>query len=572
MPSITTWARIEPRARTSDYNKGMQARLRDPLWLLARQWQFGEFRGDDAGTPVNAEVTTESARLSMYRAGRLDSGMVATGTTYDSNALPIETLVEREVTQLGKPVTSARNRRRDAEAGLHFLRLLDAKGLSNRRADYVKRYAFRALDATQWAALDGATQRFFTLMTGRVPDGALLYTDLKAGLYPLATTTDLDTTKQVAADWLKWYETLFNEAPANTTTGWNAEHMEYEFTVSAGGPGGQEVVLGAAEYAEGSLDWYSFVQKPGARLGAKVGSETVIKNLAPTPLSFHGMPARRFWELEDGRLDFGAVKAAPEDLGRMMLVEFALAYGNDWFLLPVELAVGSISRVASLKVMDTFNVSTIIRSSAAVDGADTSWRLFTVATDPRAATTGVADLLFLPPALGNSLQSRPIEDVLFLRDEMANMAWGVERLVESASGLTLDRHAAYQEQRARREGATPPAPATQNATLRYLLQTSVPDYWIPLLPRQTDQNAPLRLKRATMPDTKAKPKGRVLEPERDPFWLSNEEVPREGARVTRAYQYTRWSNGATYLWIGRRKQPGRGEGSSGLRFDSLEES
>jgi hypothetical protein len=41
-------------------------------------------------------------------------------------------------------------------------------------------------------------------------------------------------------------------------------------------------------------------------------------------------------------------------------------------------------------------------------------------------------------------------------------------------------------------------------------------------------------------------------------------------RVTRSYQYARWSNGSTHLWIGRRKQPGRGEGSSGLRFGVVE--
>ena len=35
--------------------------------------------------------------------------------------------------------------------------------------------------------------------------------------------------------------------------------------------------------------------------------------------------------------------------------------------------------------------------------------------------------------------------------------------------------------------------------------------------------------------------------------LYEEEVPREGIRVTRSYQYTRWFDGSTHLWIGRRK-------------------
>ena len=43
------------------------------------------------------------------------------------------------------------------------------------------------------------------------------------------------------------------------------------------------------------------------------------------------------------------------------------------------------------------------------------------------------------------------------------------------------------------------------------------------------------------------------------------------ARVTRAYQYTRWHDGSTHLWIERRKGPGRGEGVRGLCFDVAEE-
>ena len=65
------------------------------------------------------------------------------------------------------------------------------------------------------------------------------------------------------------------------------------------------------------------------------------------------------------------------------------------------------------------------------------------------------------------------------------------------------------------------------------------------------------------------PLRRILEPERA-LSLFSEEVPREGARITRAYQYARWIDGSSHLWIGRRKQLGKGEGSSGLRFDVID--
>jgi hypothetical protein len=165
--------------------------------------------------------------------------------------------------------------------------------------------------------------------------------------------------------------------------------------------------------------------------------------------------------------------------------------------------------------------------------------------------------------------------VLFLRDEMANMAWAVERVVQSAAGRPLDRFEAFQEIRRRQDQEEPSAngggPGEEATT--YRLGTTVPDYWIPLLP--VEQGTSIRLKRAALPRHEAggseqvlNPKGKVLEPGRD-LLLHDEEVPREGAHVTRAYQYARWIDGSTHVWIGRRKQPGRGEGSSGLQFDVL---
>ena len=50
--------------------------------------------------------------------------------------------------------------------------------------------------------------------------------------------------------------------------------------------------------------------------------------------------------------------------------------------------------------------------------------------------------------------------------------------------------------------------------------------------------------------------------------LFDEEIPREGVRVTRQFERTRWIGGSTLLWVGLRKHVGKGEGSSALRFDS----
>jgi hypothetical protein len=53
------------------------------------------------------------------------------------------------------------------------------------------------------------------------------------------------------------------------------------------------------------------------------------------------------------------------------------------------------------------------------------------------------------------------------------------------------------------------------------------------------------------------------------YFVHEEEVSRAGTRVFQAFQRTRWTDGSVAVWLGVRRQTGRGEGSSGLRFDGL---
>jgi len=69
--SITTWMRLEAGTRTGSISTGLQARIYDPLWLLARQWQVGEFQGEDNGSPAQACFQAESAQLTRFQAGAI---------------------------------------------------------------------------------------------------------------------------------------------------------------------------------------------------------------------------------------------------------------------------------------------------------------------------------------------------------------------------------------------------------------------------------------------------------------------------------------------------------------------
>ena len=115
-------------------------------------------------------------------------------------------------------------------------------------------------------------------------------------------------------------------------------------------------------------------------------------------------------------------------------------------------------------------------------------------------------LLLLPTAPG-VLEGAPLEEVLLVRDEVANMVWGIETTVPSPTGEgTPGREAARDTRRfferdlARRLGAPPaPLPAAESARIRYQVMTSVPEHWIPFVPVHVPGDVrEIQLQRAAM--------------------------------------------------------------------------
>ncbi len=117
METYPTWIRLHPDSTDETMVTSVQARIHDPLWLLGRQWQFGELRHDGGATPIDVRIEGTSSPLTRLRGGARRGIGHRQFERSSRCRLPLETLVEREAV----PETGLDNLRLRTEAGLQFV-------------------------------------------------------------------------------------------------------------------------------------------------------------------------------------------------------------------------------------------------------------------------------------------------------------------------------------------------------------------------------------------------------------------------------------------------------------------
>jgi hypothetical protein len=544
-PLLSGWNRLEGRPRSADFARSLRAEVRDPVWFLTRQWQYGEFEGEDAGSPIDARIAYRTSTLDGYTAG--DATLPYDPTT------PVEVRVEREAVPFDLVL--------HMQAARVFERLLGDRGVAARLSDYVRTFPLDydtgiagAAAADSRALFESGKSFLFDAarLLAAVRDGS--HATRLAGFHGLTAN---ERTKLLDAGdaLLQWHLRTYAQ-PAGEPAAWRPDILGYTFACSASAAGAR---LNANHHRGGELDWYAFdVDSSAEPVPAAEQQSPVTLSFLPAAIRFSGMPSTRYWEIEDSRTDLSSLDVNANDVARLLFTEFVLLFSNDWCLLPLELVVGSFTRIDGIVVTDVFGDRTLVR--AADRGTDSDWQRWSMyrLNGDDSANMG----LLLAPALTAKMEAPPLEQVHFLRDEMANMVWAVEHRVASKAGEPLDPAIGYVQ----------PQPAgSARAGARYRLGETVPPNWRPFIPAHVPGSLrSIRLQRARIPSQSQQPLGTILDVP-SPYFVAEEEVPRGGRKVTRAFQRARWIDGSTFLWIGRSAPFGRGEGSSGLVFDNIEE-
>ncbi len=552
-PALT---RLEPQSISGDPAPGVEARIADPLWLLGRQWQLGELLGEDVGTVVSVTVKSQALPITAWApAGRMDGTDAAREPQWrpwPAGAI-LEELIE-DVPRIGYE----RGVRWSAETGSALHELLTEAGQDDAAAALLAAHPLTAgqdpLDPS--GVLDPAADRLLLTLAGVVPSGASARLALESGEPAwVSGAADVAGVRQVAADWLSWVQGAPDSGGAWTTT-----RLEHRFWLRFG-HGADAVVVEATEFSGGATRWHHLrwvpdatVRLPGDdQLAGPVEREDVM---LATPLRYPGQPADRYWQLEEGSIDVAAIEAQPHDLARLCLAEFALVSGDDWLIVPVDGLAGAVNRIISVRVRTTFGEDIEI-PDASGERRGRGFRMFEVTADDGRELDGI----LLAPTGPSALTGAAVEEVAFVRDENANLAWAVEAVVPGRSGDGRQRRSEPQSVRPK------PPPDREPDDVLYELTVPVPKHWIPLVPvRLAPATVGLR-KGAMLDDDQPVPAaGLLLEP--TPLTFPPEEIPREGVTVRAVPALARRRDGSYARWVGHRVRVGRGEASSGFASDS----
>jgi hypothetical protein len=466
-PWVRKWVRIELRSRSNDVSESVKARLHDPAWLLARQYQMGELQGEDAGSPT--VVRYSSRELEADHVELRGSSGKRTVPIDRAKPVPLEVLVEREMPSV-----------------TFFQRLRLGRMFEKYLLEHDRGVLFRGLwrqalplKALQLDVDPTATERAVAVsrtLAGRCVDGGAIIAALKGGeagaqIYDVAVgrlneVPGADSELRLGTALMPEFATHFNECGSRLAAWWNSafcrpderasqdlqdngelhdtawvdEHLEYQAAVTLSDPS-ESITLRTQEYFSGRLDWHDFEKESAS---ASDGSPTTRHSwVIPDAVRFPGQPHDRFWQLENSDVNWGATPLDRRDVPRLVLAEYALVYGNDWFWTPIGVRAGTALSVDHVHVFDSFGRETILEPASTISN---TWRMFDVEADPSSGRC----LLFVPPTVLGGAESKPIETVHLIRDTAANMAWGIEETVEGELGFGVSGTDLAQARRSRK--------------------------------------------------------------------------------------------------------------------------
>jgi hypothetical protein len=351
----------------ANLDEGLRARVADPVWFLARQWQLGEHQGEDASSPVavQLDITHEPIAYDPRR------------PLLDPSNIPAEALVEAEP---GDWWTIGRRVRLGRAAAPHL------GALSPDRRDALR---------------FGTLPPPYEQLSGEFDGRAVFRASVLPG------------------------HAIWTEVPSPPADRWSSRELTHNAPFTAG-----KKRLMVTDHDGSDVDWYSVDGKPGVALVRTAKpSMTRTTKVVPARLNYPGAPRARWWQIEDRDVDIGGFSPDRSHFGSMLLLDVVLAHSDDWFWMPIPPpppvdgaaapppSAGQVITLQKSTVFDSFDDPWTLEPPP--DTGAAAWSLF--------RTTGLERTALVVWPVVVAPQAGPLLDEIHLGiDEDANLAWAIE--------------------------------------------------------------------------------------------------------------------------------------------------
>ena len=609
-----SWNKLESRTRSVDFTRPLKAQIHDPLWMLGRQWQMGEFKGNDTGSGIIARSVMDYSEI--VSVGNIDE----TPKQYDFLNAPLESIIEsiqykfsiKERLLLAnkwKKLMESAYAGPPTSTGYNSL-LSDIEGISELivNLDIPTMPSSDEVEVLKQSEFYSQNHISNFISTVKLKDEILID---GFEIYKLCLTNNSDTEfinkgvsslgsinigtfNSVCTAFKEWVNKMYSLEETYLEF-WNKSKLEYEVDIYDN----ENTRLTALNSHNGDMDWYSFEQN-GNLSGGVPNPAPEVKEILMTENRFAGMPSSRWWEFENGRVNFGNLEGNTTDIAKIVLTQFALVYQDDWFVIPYNVPIGSYSKLEGIVVTDVFGVKTYVANhtqeynsaSGQLEYTEETWKdwnwMDVSLKDDVINFYEPSGRMLLLPTIPKRMVSDPIESVTFMRDELSNLVWALEKIVPNNLGQGADAQQFSQDyinylKELVASLSAPTSTLAPDPKLDYTLMNSVPENWIPFIAKHLGSNntRDIELQRASMPRIMENFETSLVRPRTDllsyglnngpviGYKINEEEVSRAGTKIETTFQRTRWFNGKTIMWVGRNRTSGKGQGNSGLAFDQI---
>jgi hypothetical protein len=285
--------RLEPDPHQRDLARGWAAELADPAWLLGRQWQMGEHRGEDASSPVAVEIRSRATPI----------GAVAGQAGLDPATVPAQAIIESEPQDWWTPGRRVRlGRLAAAAAQTHGVTLPESVTLTGLPVPYQD-------------------------LNGTGPDGRVLWQQ--------RSTLGLDES---------WFGQPGppRDEPVDL---WDPAELAYTAELPAGA-----TTLTITRHDGGDLDWFH----ADATAPLDPPPQEAQVRITPGRLRYPSAPLPRWWQIEDAQVAIGGQAPDRAALATLVLIDLIVNHSDDWFTFTLPARAGQIITLDDVTVIDSF--------------------------------------------------------------------------------------------------------------------------------------------------------------------------------------------------------------------------